>query len=175
MPGVHKKILVTPTVRLDQPLLKRKDMIPVNTSVVSGVALSEIDGETKILMMKRAKEGFWCHVAGKIENNEKGWEAIIREFREETKIEVSDLYNAEYLEQFYEAEKNRIMIIPVFVILCPPNQEVLLNEEHTEFKWCSLSEAKALAPFPNQKRLYSHIWEYFVNDKPSVLMAIKFS
>ena len=150
-------------------------MIPVNTSAVSGVALSKIDGEIKILMMKRVKGMFWCHVAGKIENNEKGWEAITREFREETKIEVSELYNAEYLEQFYEVETNRIMIIPAFVALCPPNQEIFLNEEHTEFRWCSLDEAKNLASFPNQKRLYIHVWECFVNNQPSKLMAIELS
>ena len=85
-------------------------MIPVNTSVVSGVAISEIDGETKILMMKRLKGDFWCHVAGSIEGKEKAWEAIVREFREETQIKVENLYNAEYLEQFYEAHSNELMI-----------------------------------------------------------------
>ena len=125
--------------------------------------------------MERAKEGFWCHVAGKIENDEKAWETIIREFREETKIEVCELYNAECLEQFYEAETNRIMLIPAFVVFCPPNQKVILNEEHTEFKWCTLNEAKVLASFPNQKRLYIHVWEHFVTNKPSKLMAINFS
>ena len=47
--------------------VNKKLMIPVNTSVVSGVALSEFDGETKILMIKRVNGGFWCHVAGKID------------------------------------------------------------------------------------------------------------
>ena len=150
-------------------------MIPVNTSVVSGVAVSEIDGENKILMMKRAKGGFWCHVAGSIENEEKGWEAIIREFAEETQIKVSNLFSAEYIEQFYEPHSNRIMIIPAFVVICEKNQKVTLNEEHTEYKWCSLEEAQNIATFPNQKKLYSHVWEYFIKQKPSELMVVKFS
>ncbi|ELV8627360.1 NUDIX domain-containing protein, partial [Vibrio cidicii] len=66
-------------------------MIPIKTSVVSGVALSQIDGVTKMLLMKRVKGGYWCHVAGTIERNETGWQAIIREFREETQIEVTSL------------------------------------------------------------------------------------
>lgn len=33
-------------------------MIPLNSSVVSGVALSKIDGEVKMLLMKRVKGGF---------------------------------------------------------------------------------------------------------------------
>ena len=78
-------------------------MIPVNTSVVSGVAISNIEGHPKILLLKRTQERFWCHVAGKIEGQETAWQAIVREFYEETQITVSRLYNAEYLEQFYEA------------------------------------------------------------------------
>lgn len=150
-------------------------MIPINTSVVSGVAISDIDGVPKILMMKRANEGFWCHVAGKIEEDEKAWQAIVREFREETEISVGQLYSAEYTEQFYEPQKNRIMIIPVFVVKCPPNQPVILNEEHTDFRWCSYEEAIALASFPNQKNLYAHVWKFFVEKEPTIFMAVQIS
>ncbi len=111
-------------------------MIPLSSSVVSGVALSKIDGEIKMLLMKRVKGGFWCHVAGSIEQGETGIDAIVREFKEETQIDVLNLYNAQYLEQFYEASVNVIQLIPVFVVMCPPEQEVVLNEEHTEYKWC---------------------------------------
>lgn len=140
-------------------------MIPLNTSIVSGVALSKIDGEVKMLLMKRVKGGFWCHVAGSIEEGETGIDAIVREFKEETQIEVSNLYNAQFLEQFYEASVNVIQLIPVFVVMCPPEQEVVLNEEHTEYKWCSLDEALGLAPFPNQHAVFKHVWSYFV-EKP---------
>ncbi len=140
-------------------------MIPVNSSVVSGVALSEIDGEIKLLLMKRVQGGFWCHVAGSIEQDETAAEAIVREFYEETQIRVSELYNAQFLEQFYEANANIIELIPVFVVLCPSEQTVVLNEEHTEYKWCTLEEALELAPFPNQHAVFKHVWCYFV-DRP---------
>ncbi|WP_062270697.1 NUDIX hydrolase [Endozoicomonas arenosclerae] len=147
-------------------------MIPVNTSVVSGVAIADIDGEPKILLLKRSKEGFWCHVAGKIEEGETGWQAIIREFHEETGIKVTSLYNAEYSEQFYESGKNRFMIIPSFVVFCEQNQAVTLNHEHTEYRWCSLQEAIERVPFPNQKHLYQHVWQYFIENRPSEMMKI---
>ncbi|WP_068718456.1 NUDIX hydrolase [Vibrio tritonius] len=140
-------------------------MIKVNTTVVSGVALSQIDGEMKLLLMKRVKGGFWCHVAGSIEAGETGVDAIVREFSEETQIQVTHLYNAQFLEQFYVDSANLIELIPVFAVLCPANQNVTLNDEHTEYKWCSLQEALELAPFPNQHAAYKHIWHYFV-EKP---------
>lgn len=147
-------------------------MIPLNTSIVSGVALSKIDGEEKMLLMKRVKGGFWCHVAGSIEEDETGIDAIVREFKEETQIEVSNLFNAQFLEQFYEASVNVIQLIPVFVVMCPPEQEVVLNEEHTEYKWCSLEEALELAPFPNQHAVFKHVWSYFVEKPVNVLYRV---
>ena len=137
-------------------------MIPLNTAIVSGISLSEIDGETKMLLMKRVKGEFWCHVAGSIEEGETGYQAIIREFYEETGIRVSALYNAQYLERFYEPQINVIQLIPVFVVMCPPNQPIQLNHEHTAYRWCALEEAKTLAPFPNQHAVFEQVWEYFV-------------
>ncbi|MDA9557579.1 NUDIX domain-containing protein [Vibrio sp.] len=147
-------------------------MIPLSTSIVSGVALSKIDNEYKMLLMKRSKGNFWCHVAGSIEEGETGKEAILREFLEETQIHVTHLYNAQYLEQFFEANVNIIQLIPVFVVLCPPNQMVVLNEEHTEYRWCTLEEALALAPFPNQHAVYRHVWSYFVEKEINPLYRI---
>ncbi len=75
-------------------------MIPIRCHTVSGVALSTVQDETRLLMMKRVKGGFWCHVAGTVEAGETGWQTIVREFREETGIVVHELYNGQYLEQF---------------------------------------------------------------------------
>lgn len=151
------------------------NMIPLSSSVVSGVALSKIDGEIKMLLMKRVKGGFWCHVAGSIEQGETGIGAIVREFKEETQIDVLNLYNAQYLEQFYEASVNVIQLIPVFVVMCPPEQVVVLNEEHTEYKWCSLEEALELAPFPNQHAVFKHVWSYFVEKPVNALYRVDIS
>ncbi|WP_368231620.1 NUDIX pyrophosphatase [Aeromonas sp. s3] len=147
-------------------------MIPIRCKTVSGVALSTIDGEKKLLVMKRVKGGFWCHVAGTVEAGETGWQTIIREFGEETGIRVCELYTAHYLEQFYESVSNTVEVVPVFVVYCPPNQLVTLNHEHTEYRWCTLAEAKALVSFPGQQALYDHLWHYFVENSPSALMRV---
>ncbi|CAI2337800.1 NUDIX domain-containing protein [Vibrio parahaemolyticus] len=133
-------------------------MIPIQATHVSGVVISRIDGVDKILLLKRVKGGYWCHVAG-----ETGWQTILRELKEETQIDDVELHKADFLEQFYEAKENRILVIPCFVLFCPPNQPVVLNEEHTEYRWCSLEEAKQLTPFANQHHLYDHVWQYYVD------------
>ncbi|MFW2078333.1 NUDIX pyrophosphatase [Acinetobacter sp. ULE_I010] len=148
-------------------------MIPIRSIIVSGVLLSEIEGELKILLMKRVKGDFWCHVAGKIEENETAPQAILREIGEETAIQVKQLFSADYLEQFYEASLNVIEMIPAFVGFCKENQLVVLNHEHTEYKWCNLTEAKGLVVFSNQRKLYDFVWENFVLHEPNMMLEIK--
>lgn len=75
-------------------------MIPIRSVVVSAVLFSKINSEFRMLLMKRVKGDFWCHVAGKIEANETASQAILREICEETEIQVQELYSADYLEQF---------------------------------------------------------------------------
>lgn len=146
--------------------------IPLNASVVSGVLLKHGKDGCRMLLLKRAKEGFWCHIAGKIEGDEKAWQAFVREVEEETSIVIDDLYSADYLEQFYEADKNQISIIPVFVAQVASDVEVVLNDEHTQYQWCTLEEAKSLVPFPNQRAVFDHVWKHFVDSQPSPLMKI---
>ena len=148
-------------------------MIPIRSVVVSAVLLSEIEGELKILLMNRVKGNFWCHVAGKVEPNETASQAILREILEETGTHVQQLFSADFIEQFYEPSLNVIEMIPVFVGYCEPNQSIELNHEHTEYQWCNIQKAKALAVFSNQRKLYDFIWENFVLQKPSLLLKIK--
>ena len=148
-------------------------MIPIRSIIVSGVLLSEIEGELKILLMKRVKGDFWCHVAGKIEENETAPQAILREIGEETAIQVKRLFSADYLEQFYEASLNVIEMIPAFVGFCKENQLVVLNHEHTEYKWCNLTEAKGLVVFSNQRKFYDFVWDNFVLHEPNMMLEIK--
>lgn len=79
-------------------------MIPIKATHVSGVVISKIDGIEKMLLLKRVKGGYWCHVAGGIEAGEAGWQTILRELKEETLIDQVELHTADFLEQFYEAK-----------------------------------------------------------------------
>ena len=54
-------------------------MIPIQATHVSGVVISEFDGIKKMLLLERVKGGYWCHVAGGVEEGETGWQTIVRE------------------------------------------------------------------------------------------------
>ncbi|MCB1755259.1 MAG: NUDIX domain-containing protein [Gammaproteobacteria bacterium] len=146
--------------------------IPLNTATCTAVVLSQFDTGTKMLLMKRAKEGYWCQLAGNIEQNETACQAIVREVSEEISCQVKTLYSADFIVQFYEPELNRMMMSPAFVVFMESDVPIILNEEHTDYRWCTLDEAKALLPFPNQRTLFDHVWKNFVEQTPSEFMKV---
>lgn len=138
--------------------------LPIHSSYTALVAMARLSGEAKLLLLKRTNGNYWCHIAGRIEKGETAWQAAIRELKEETAIEVDAVQPSGYVDQFYDIDRDCINIVPVFVARVNAGSTVVLNEEHSEFKWCSLEEAKALVDFPNMRALYDFIWRHFVED-----------
>ncbi|EAR09572.1 NUDIX hydrolase [Reinekea blandensis] len=140
-------------------------MIPLCPDAASCVVLRSLDkGQTQILLLKRceADGGFWSHVGGGVHAGETAVQAVLRELYEETGLRPERLYNAEYLEQFYQVEQNRILVMPVFVVFVAGDANVVLNDEHTDFTWCAFSQALERVPFHGQRQLYEHVWRLFV-------------
>ena len=124
----------------------------------------------RMLILRRAVEqlhGEWCHVAGRIEDGETAWQAILREISEETGLTVTRLFSADYTEQFYEAKRNIVSIVPAFVAYVDPAQPVRLNAEHSEFRWVPISKAQSLVTFGGQRRLYEEVQREFIDRRPS--------
>ena len=103
----------------------------------------------KVLMLKRTEEksGYWQPVCGGIEAGETLVEAGIREVYEETGIreykELIRLANA----YEYNEPKNGIMMQMrdrCLLMLIERNAEIMISEEHVEYRWCCLSEVSAL-------------------------------
>lgn len=152
-----------------------KNETRIKSRVVSCFVLKPVDGETKVLIMKRVGEpldGEWCQVTGRLEENETAWQGALRELEEEASLRPSRFYAAEACEQFYSHQADAIVIIPVFVAFVDEDAEVVLNEEHSQFKWMTLAEAKAVMPFPGQRRILTQVWEDFVEHEPTELLRI---
>ncbi|OOG67009.1 NUDIX hydrolase [Sinorhizobium sp. A49] len=149
--------------------------IPIRSFAVSVVILRETGGTHEVLLLRRngSLAGEWCQIAGAIEAGETAWQAALREVEEETGLRPSRFYSADICEQFYEADRDAISLLPVFVGNVPSAATVTLNAEHSEFKWLSFDEAVRMVPFAGQRKVLRHIQQEFVDSEPSAWLLIR--
>lgn len=142
--------------------------IPIRSFAVSVVLIREVGSGCEVLLLRRTQTlvGEWCQIAGGIEDGEKAWEAALREVQEETGLTCDRLYSADICEQFYEADRDAISMLPVFVGFVEANAAVTINHEHSEFRWVSFEAAAAMVPFAGQRHVLRHVEAEFVQREP---------
>ena len=88
----------------------------------------------KIFLLKRNVEpfkGFWACVGGFIENDESPQEALRREFKEETNLDVDV---GDYISNRFEETPDRIKLILTYRINAAKGK-IKLNHENQEYAW----------------------------------------
>ncbi len=124
------------------------------------------------LVMKRAPHirlgGSWQMVSGTIEKKEKAYEGAARELFEETGLRPLHFYQASFVNRFYLAATDEIMLTPVFAAEVAADAKVKLSEEHTEFLWVTPEEAQQRYPWPGQRESLRVIREQFILGTPRV-------
>ena len=129
------------------------------TEIVVGVmdchVILLVDNEPIYLLLKRSPEQMypriWQCVTGKIEAGEKPHETALRELKEETGLTPLSMWTVDQVNHFFEAEKNRMNLIPIFGVEFESDM-VTLSPEHTEYKWCHLNEGVDLLLWNQQKQ-----------------------
>lgn len=105
----------------------------------------------------------WAMVQGHIEPGEKSYQTAARELHEETGIAPVGFWHASYVNRFYLAAQDQIILSPVFCAEAPANAVVRLCDEHTEFRWVSADEAMQIYAWPGQRKSLQICREQFVD------------
>ena len=136
---------------------------PLEGDVMAEILVRVIDAyiyhykedKLKFLILKRSEakiyEHLWQGVAGKIEKKETAWQAAIRELKEETGLVPYKMFVADHVSSFYESHSNMMNLVPVFGIEVK-NPNVILSDEHCEFKWVEFQKAYQMLTWNGQKK-----------------------
>lgn len=149
--------------------------LPVRSTMVSVLALRGAGAATRMLLARRADtylDGAWSYIAGHVEAGETGWQAALRELREETALLPESFWATSFCERFYLAQADSIELVPAFVARIADDAQVRLNGEHSAFRWVTLDEAAALLPFGSQRDLLAHVRREFVEREPSPFLRL---
>lgn len=115
---------------------------------VAMIVLRNAPGGHEFLLLKRATTPFlgeWFLVQGAIDPGEGPDDAAIRELREETQLAPLAVYRES--TRILPSEPVQIRL-HIYVSFVSGLRSVVINEEHTAFRWCSLEEALQLVPLP---------------------------
>lgn len=130
----------------------------------------------KYLLLRRCSAylpGTWQMVSGGVHEGETAWQTALREIQEETGIIPDRFYSADAVETFYLTSKDKVTFVPVFVGFIDAAKPVRLSPtEHDRYEWLSYEEAHERLAFAEQRRVLTHIHNYFVLREPQSLLKI---
>lgn len=130
------------------------------------------DDKTEYLLLKRSSDqkypNLWQMVTGKIQNNEKAYQTVVREIKEETGLEVKKLFIVPNVNSFYNAENDSINFVPVFLTIVDLSKNVVLSNEHQAYKWVNKKEAQNLLAWPGQSKSVKIIDDFLSKKKKNI-------
>ncbi|WP_313770641.1 NUDIX domain-containing protein [Bacillus sp. S/N-304-OC-R1] len=133
-------------------------------SIVVGVK-AVIVNEEKALIVKRSNNaqidgGSWEPVGGKLEFGEDLHSALLREVKEEVGLDI-EIQKILYASTFKTGPARQVVIL---TYLCrSKNRDVVLSEEHNDYKWSTKEELKQLLPPSIKTDFLNHqVFDYLV-------------
>jgi dATP pyrophosphohydrolase len=154
-----------------------REEIPIRSFSISAYVVGVEGGRGKYLILRRVSRylhASWQQVSGRIEPGELGWQAALREIREETGLVPARFYSVDQTEIFYEHRQNCINIVPVFAGFVEGTPQVELSpSEHDEFRWITVAEARKFLPFSAQLASIEWIEARFVREQASDFLRIE--
>jgi dihydroneopterin triphosphate diphosphatase len=86
-------------------------------------------------------------------------ETVIRAVKELCGLDVSDIYSADYVNQFYDEGRDALVLAPVFAVNVSPQAPIDLASDFRDAAWFDRDEATARLAFSGQRWAVRHIDE----------------
>jgi len=132
--------------------------------------LRKAEEGAEYLYLKRSGGQFqdqWWPVAGTCKEQELPIESALRELMEEIQIVPECLYDLGLEVPHIDG----VSKLAGYVAFVPSDSHVVLNYEHSEFRWLSYSDVFSYIPKPVHK-LIEHLDNNFVKQKPNKSMLV---
>jgi dATP pyrophosphohydrolase len=116
------------------------------------------DRQREYLVAHRVPEGYWSVVGGLIESGETEAEGAGRELAEETGLEDPLAFAGIPMELGFRGRAGWVRL-HVFAAEAPPDFEPVLDEEHDEYRWCSMGEALSMLRYEEPRQALRRVAE----------------
>lgn len=131
------------------------------------------NGYPEFLILKRSVGKIyadqWRMIGGKVKEGEKYYEAALREIKEETGLKPITFWTIPSVNQFYEADSDQVHSIPAFAAELNYEAEIILDDEHSEYKWMNIEGILPYIKWPEQRRLMNMVYEIITGEFSEIL------
>jgi 8-oxo-dGTP pyrophosphatase MutT (NUDIX family) len=117
-----------------------------------------VAGDAEVLLLRRAPgrilPGLWQCVSGSVEPDERVALAALRELREETGFDETDVeafYDLDLVNQFHWPSVDGIVSSAVFAVRLRPAAEPALSHEHDAERWLPIEDAIRAVIWPGYR------------------------
>ena len=114
----------------------------------------------------------WQPIYGAANEGERAADAARRELQEEIGLPPLQLFLAEYIESFFFRPDNSIWQLPVFAAQLAVDSKIVLNEEHSDYRWVPEQDAKSKFMWRTQREAVGIIIET-LRDYPENVTRLK--
>lgn len=126
--------------------------------------------EPKYLMLRRSKSepiypDAWQIVTGSIEQGETALQGALRELKEETGYHPQKFWIVPHVNTFFSVKHDVLNHTVIFAAQVPPKTDPVLSDEHYQFGWHSIDQAKAMCVWPGQMTALEIIHQFIVGGK----------
>lgn len=107
----------------------------------------------------------WQIVTGSIEEGETALRGALRELNEETGLTPKRMWIVPHVNTFFSVRHDAVNHTVIFAVQTDPGDTVRLSDEHYQFGWYTIDQAKARCVWPGQKQALDIVHEYIVGGK----------
>lgn len=138
-------------------IVRRVKSLPL---IVQNIVYRKRKDAVEVLLLKRTEErgGFWNVVSGTLELHESVIDCRKRELLEEAGIKEAISWSDE-INRFSFTHNNKPIVVVAFAAKVPEDQEIVINDEHTEYRWVSFDEAIQMMKFDDDKKGLRACWD----------------
>jgi len=125
----------------------------------------------EFLQLRRTQGGLmggtWQSIYGGIKEQEKAYDAAVRELGEETGLVPVEFYQLDTVNTFYLASDDSIWNVPVFCAIVAPDAPLRLNDEHDLYRWISRDEFARSLMWPGERLAAAELYREVLDDGPA--------
>lgn len=122
------------------------------------------------LVLQRSEDedafpGMWQVITGGIETGETAVAAATREVLEETGLVADLLCSVPFVASFFDARRDEVHLIPVFLAVVARDSELVLSGEHQAYSWHSYEGAQKVLVLPSHREGLRIVQDYLLGDR----------